>query len=266
MDAHVVLVDFSTVQAMNAFGDLGSYIGLIAREAAFRAGKVSRRMARTAFQPEIIRDRGIALVAKHPAISPKMRDVLYKNRYEVPEFEILRATLKATDRVLEVGGGIGFLSAYLARVCGNANVTMIEANPELEPVIRRNHALNGVAPRLISAVATCGECESATLYLAENFWATSTVGRRDRKVIVPTVNLNRLIEELKPTYLILDVEGSEVDMAPALRLDGVEKLLVELHPELTGNAKANEVVRRLSDGGFLIDFDLSRHNQVYLAR
>jgi FkbM family methyltransferase len=226
----------------------------------------SRRMARAAFKPGIIRNGGIALVAKHPAISPEMRDILYHDNYEVPELIILRNTLTPTDRVLEVGGGIGFLSAYLAQVCGDANVTMVEANPELEPIIRRNHALNGVAPRLISAVATCGECESATLYLAKNFWATSTMGGKNREVVVPAVNLNRLIEELKPTYLILDVEGAEVEMAPALRLDGVQKLLVEVHAHLTGNDKANAMVQQFVKSGFLIDFFMSRRNQVYMTR
>ena len=251
---------------MSALADLGSYIGLVSRETVNGGRTVARRMARAAFKPEVIRNRGIALVAKHPTISPAMRAVLYENRYEVPEFEILRQTLQPADRVLEVGGGIGFLSVYLARVCGDANVTMVEANPDLEPVIRRNHALNGVAPRLISAIATCCECESATLYLSENFWSSSTMDKGDRKVDVPAVNLNRLIEELRPTYLILDVEGAEIDMAPALRLDGVAKILVELHPHLTGKAKANEAVRHLSDAGFLVDFDRSRRNQVYLTR
>lgn len=246
--------------------NMGTYLGVISREIMSGGRNVSRRMARTAFKPEIIKNGGIALVARHPAISDEMREILYLNRYEVPELEILRRTLQETDRVLEVGGGIGFLSAYLARICGDANVTMVEANPALEPLIRKNHALNGVAPRLISAVATCGECESATLFLAENFWSSSTVGQRENKVVVPAVNLNRLIEELRPTYLILDVEGSEVEMAPALRLDGVEKLLVELHPHSTGNAKANEVVQHFVRAGFLVDFDRSRRNQVYLTR
>jgi FkbM family methyltransferase len=244
---------------MSARTTLGSYF-------ASHGWNASRRMARAAFKPEVIRNGGIALVAKHPAISPKMREVLYQDDYEVPELMILRHTLKRSDRVLEVGGGIGYLSAYLAQVCGDANVTVVEANPELEPVIRRNHALIGVAPRLISAVATCGDCESATLYLATNFWATSTMGGKNRKVVVPTVNLNRLIEELKPTYLILDVEGAEIEMAPALRLDGVEKLLVEVHAHVSGNDKANAMVQQFVQAGFLIDFFMSRRNQVYMTR
>lgn len=251
---------------MSSLGIVGSYLGSVSREMINRARNGSRRLARAAFEPEIIRNGGIALVAKHPAISREMRNILYLDNYEVPELTILRHTLKPSDRVLEVGGGIGYLSAYLAQVCGNANVTMIEANPALEPIIRRNHALNGVEPRLISAVATCGECESATLFLAENFWATSTMGQRERKVVVPAVNLNRLIEELRPTYLILDVEGAEVDMAPALRLDGVEKLLVEVHAHATGNAKANAAIQQFVQAGFLVDFFLSRRNQVYLTR
>lgn len=90
--------------------------------------------------------------------------------------------------------------------------------------------------------------------------------REDKKIVVPAVNLNRLVEELRPTYLILDVEGAEVEMAPALRLDGVEKLLVEVHAHVTGNDKANEMVQTLVQAGFLVDYFLSRRNQVYMTR
>jgi len=252
---------------MSPLATLGSYLGLVSRE-VFNSGRnVSRRMARTAFRPEVIKNGGIALVAKHPAISPEMRHILYFNLYEVPELEILRRTLEPTDRVLEVGGGIGFLSTYLAQVCGDQNVTTVEANPNLETIIRRNHELNGVAPTVILAAATCdARRETATLFLAENFWSTSTVRQGTKKTVVPTVNLNRLIDDFMPSYLILDIEGAEVEMAPALRLDGIEKLLIELHPTVTGNDAANGVVQHFVRSGFLVDFHRSKQNQVYMTR
>lgn len=255
------------MRPMNSLASLGSYLGVVGRE-VFNGGRnVSKRMARAAFGPEVIKNGGIALVAKHPAISDEMRQVLYFNKYEVPEFEILRRTLDPSDRVIEVGGGIGFLSTYLARVCGDENVTMIEANPTLEPIIRRNHELNGVAPTVILAVATCDAAsESATLFLADNFWSTSTVRTDSNKVTVPTVNLNRLIDDVMPSYLIIDIEGAEVEMAPALRLDGVEKLLIELHPHVTGNDAANGVVQQFVQKGFLVDFYKSKLNQIYMTR
>jgi FkbM family methyltransferase len=253
--------------SMSSFATLGSYIGLVSREVLASGRNVSRRMARTAFKPEVIKNGGIALVAKHPAISAEMRHVLYFNLYEVPELEILRRTLEPTDRVLEVGGGIGFLSTYLARICGDQNVTTVEANPNLEAIIRRNHQLNGVAPDVIVAAATCdATCKTATLFLAEDFWSTSTVRQDEKKTVVPTVNLNRLIDEFMPSYLILDIEGAEVAMAPALRLDGVEKLLIELHPQVTGNDAANGVVQQFVQAGFLVDFYKSKQNQIYMTR
>ncbi len=255
------------MRSMSSLATLGSYIGLVSREVFASGRNVSRRMARTAFSPKIIRNSDIALVARHPAISPEMRHILYFNQYEVPELEILRRTLEPTDRVLEVGGGIGFLSIYLARICGDQNVTTVEANPNLEPIIRRNHELNGVAPKLISAAATCDPGQEAvTLFLAEHFWSTSTVRKDETKTVVPTVNLNELIDDIMPNYLILDVEGAEVDMAPALRLDGVEKLLIELHPHVTGNNAANGVLQHFVQSGFLVDFNRSKQNQIFLTR
>lgn len=255
------------MRSMSSLATLGSYIGLVSREVFTSGRNVSRRMARTAFSPTVIRNSDIALVAKHPAISPEMRHILYFNLYEVPELEILRRTLEPTDRVLEVGGGIGFLSTYLARICGDRNVTTVEANPDLEPIIRRNHTLNGVAPNLILAAATCdAQRDTVTLFLADHFWSTSTVRQDVKKTVVPTVNLNRLIDDLMPNYVILDVEGAEVEMAPALRLDGVEKLLIELHPQVTGNDAANGVVQQFVRAGFLVDFYRSKQNQIFMTR
>ena len=152
-------------------------------------------------------------------------------------------------------------------ICGDQNVTTVEANPNLEAIIRRNHQLNGVAPDVIVAAATCdATCKTATLFLAEDFWSTSTVRQDEKKTVVPTVNLNRLIDEFMPSYLILDIEGAEVAMAPALRLDGVEKLLIELHPQVTGNDAANGVVQQFVQAGFLVDFYKSKQNQIYMTR
>lgn len=218
---------------------------------------------RKIFRPRVISNNGVSLVAKHPAISDHMRNVLYHNDYELPELQILRRTLDPGSRVLEIGGGIGYLSTHLSRKCGDDNVIMVEANPALAPIIDEIHGLNAVHPTVINRVATCDDSESVTLYLAENFWSTSTVEGQGDKAVLPAVNLNTLVEEFKPSYLILDVEGAETEIVPMLHYGGIEKILVELHPHRTGDAAANQVVRQLIDAGFLIDFHLSARNQIY---
>src|SRR4051812_37271559 len=77
-----------------------------------------------------------------PAIaSDGLRNILSDGRYERTEGELLLRALDddRTHSVLELGGGIGFVSALLCRRCSIRSYHLVEANPDLIPVIRRTH-------------------------------------------------------------------------------------------------------------------------------
>ena len=217
-------------------------------------------------KPAVIRNRGIRLVARHPVISPYMRIILYRDRYERPELQILEKTLAPDDRVLELGGGVGFISTYSARKCGDESVTVVEANPALAPLIAENHRLNGVHPTVINAAATLDDRETETFYVTKDFWAGSTQAHEAERVTVPALNANALIADLDPTYLIIDIEGAETELVPALDFGNVKKLLIELHPHASGITAANEVIPQLFMKGFAIDMAYSIRNNFFMVR
>ena len=195
-----------------------------------------------------------------------MRAILYRDLYEGPELRILERTLEPDDRVLELGGGAGFISTYVARKCGDDSVTVVEANPALTPLIAENHRLNGVHPTVINAAAAPDDRETETFYFGQDFWSGSTARRNQEELTVPALNANGLIADHDPTFLIIDIEGAEIEMIPVLDLRNVKKLLIELHPHFTGLTAANELILQLFQKGFVIDMERSLRNHFYMVR
>ncbi|MCP5112539.1 MAG: FkbM family methyltransferase [bacterium] len=221
---------------------------------------------RRAFKPNVIANRGILLRVNHPAISPRMRSVLYQDAFEMPEIRILEQTLSPGDRVLELGAGVGFVSVFASRICGSENVTIVEANPALTRLIEENHRLNRVSPRVIAAAAASHDRETESFFVATDFWASSTARESTQRIAVPAVNVNSLIVELNPSYLIMDIEGAESEIVPSLRLGSIQKILIELHPWHYGLAEANKVMTQLIRDGFVLDFSSSIKNQLFMRR
>ena len=172
-------------------------------------------------------------------LSPKMGRAavayMLQGRYEGPERRILECALKPGDRVLELGTGIGYLSAICARKLGNGNVLSFEANPMLQPLVEQTYALDGVSPRV--EFCLLGDSNGRALFnVSAEFWASSTMRRkgRIRQITVPMKAFNDVITSYKPTFLIIDIEGGEADLIRFARLDNVEKVCIELHPSVIG--------------------------------
>jgi tRNA G37 N-methylase Trm5 len=63
--------------------------------------------------------------------------------YEADEANAAERCVKEGFRVLELGAGIGYVTAICARRTAPENVLAVEANPALIPVIEDNLARNG---------------------------------------------------------------------------------------------------------------------------
>ncbi|MCP5367195.1 MAG: FkbM family methyltransferase [Hyphomicrobiales bacterium] len=210
---------------------------------------------------------GLRLMARHPVLSPRMRQVLYAGTYEREELGILRATLRDGDRVLELGGGLGLLSSCAARRCGDGAVLVVEARPDLIEVLAANHRLNGVAPRVLHGIAGLADGGEQDFFLGADFWSSSTARRGDGgSVKVPVLDVNRLVAEFAPSYLVMDIEGGEADLLPALDTGGLRALLVEVHPDTIGAAGASDLVRGLLDRGFVLVNRHSSRNVLFFER
>lgn len=179
-----------------------------------------------------------------------IRNGLYKGYYEAAERELLKRHLEPGNRVLEIGGGIGFVGLLAASIAGSGNVLTYEANPVLEPIIRANHARNAVAPELrMRAITTDGA--PVTFHQSDNVISSSIYDRREanREIRVESDAFADVIAEWRPDMIVMDVEGYEVDLL-ATPPSGPGKLLIELHPHVVGEDRIGALLQSLEEGGF----------------
>ena len=152
----------------------------------------------------------------------------------------LSALLRPEDRVLELGAGIGFLSAYCAkRLEDGSRVLAVEADPHMCDAIRNTFLANELTVEVVNA-AVSGGGEPQALARAEDFWSTRTgpVGADESRPVVPGVTLESLVEHHRPTVVVCDIEGGEETLTDSV-LPGVRAVLIEVHSDAADNAVAD---------------------------
>ncbi len=235
-----------------------------------KGGKTQRRLKNIAWRwrrPAWAENQGVWLPCSQPGIAPGIAREIYLGEYESREIDIVSRRLEAADVVLEVGAGLGFLSAYCAKRIGGDRVHAFEANPALMPLIRATHERNRVAPAVHNVLLARGEGER-TFYVEADFWASSTTARtpQARAIQVPQRDLNAELLRIAPTFLIVDIEGGEGEFFACAGLAGVAKVCVEIHPDVIGNDGVSAVFARLLAQGFALDFRLIRKNVFFFYR
>jgi len=217
-------------------------------------------------RPKIIDIGGIRIPVDEEA-SGGLLNALYGGYYENHELSLVKSVLEQDDVVMELGTGIGLLSAYCAAKIGSERVFTYEANPSLKDKIRATYSLNHVSP----AVEFCilgDRCGEQTFYPSKNFWASSTIQRssRNQAIQVPMKSFNAEVQRINPTFLLMDIEGGEYDLMQYADLHNIRKLQMELHTGFLGEEKADFVLSRLRDAGFRVNQELSRKENLLLQR
>lgn len=235
-----------------------------------KGGKAEKRLKRLRWRfgvPTYADNHGIRLPLRHPAITKPIQSDIFFGDYESKEAELVLLKLEPGDIVMEVGAGIGFLSALCARVVGNDRVFAFEANPQLMEPIRQVHSLNDVAPTVTNALLGDGIGERE-FFLEMDYWASSLIrGSAEAQTIrVPQIDRNTEIRRIAPTFLIVDIEGGEYDFFSGIELASVRKICIETHPHVLGNRRVSEILGWLFAAGFSLDFSCMRKNVYFLYR
>lgn len=222
---------------------------LLLQKLAQKLNKLYHQLLRT----KVIQLSGVALSARNPGLSRMVRNQLYRGTYENKESHMLCKYLKASDIVIEIGCGIGFIGCLCAQIAGSKNVHSFEANPELETVIRANYALNGVSPHLTMRAVT-RDGKDVVFYIADNQISTSAISRdgvHTRPLTLKSVPLSQILAEIRPTVLVMDVEGLEVNLlSDNLNLECIRMIIAETHPHIVGVDQINSMNAFLKKSGF----------------
>lgn len=188
---------------------------------------------------EIVVHCGVIIPIDPAVISPNIADRIRSGHYEHKEARQIAKMVEPGERILEIGGGIGFTSTLCSRNVNTEAVRVFEANPSLIPYIEEVHILNKVhnAEVFNAVLANDTTPSTADFYLRTDFWASSLSPEPDgyaSSVSVPTRDFSREIQEFRPSLIICDIEGGELDLFKSADLTGVRRVFLELHPKLVG--------------------------------
>jgi FkbM family methyltransferase len=202
---------------------------------------------------EVIETLGIKVPFVPAIITPKIERPMRNNRYEGGEAATLRRVLRPGDRVLELGAGVGLLSSISAGVDGVEQVVAIEANPDLIPLIRETHRLNGITNvDLRNGIAAKMNGDRVPFYLRTDFWSSSMEPHSRpfaREVSLPSFGIGSLIAELQPTIIVCDIEGGEDGLFDDADLTSVRAIVMELHPKVYGEPQRDRILAVLAAKG-----------------
>jgi FkbM family methyltransferase len=198
---------------------------------------------------------GIILPLDQSLMSRRVQKSIMNSKYESLEAHSVQLLLRPGDVVLELGAGIGFLSAYLRRHTKVGRIVCYEANPELIPHIIKTHAINGIDDIDVrhGVVLAPPTKRTVPFYIRRDLWASSLSPEglpAIRVVDVPAVAWADIISEVQPTALIMDIEGGEADLLGFCDLSPIKRIVVEVHPALCGVSGMARMYSALDRQGF----------------
>ncbi|MDX1781104.1 MAG: FkbM family methyltransferase [Thalassovita sp.] len=209
----------------------------------------------TAKRSPFIKSRGLK-IPKHPQLTTgQVRGALREGRYEDRECDAAMRVVQAGDTVLELGGGIGYMSTLLSVKKQVRRVVCYEANPQLIPYIQSVHAANDAQNvELRNALLTPKGGDPVPFYVRQNFLASSMDPDPNPGGIVDEVRIEQhaigpLLNELKPDILVCDIEGAEADVLPAGDWSGLRAAIVELHPQWIGQQGVQAIFDTMQKAG-----------------
>ncbi len=178
----------------------------------------------------------VTLVLPEPLATPKIVQKLEAGKYEGFEARAARMRVKPGHRVLELGGGMGYVGSVCAAITGGENVVTVEANPDMLPVIRANLDRNGHQnATLVHGAVTGNGADGDVLEFRRGkaFWGSSIVeeGKGGGDIVqVPLLRIGALLAEHKPHVVIMDIEGAEQHLFDAPWPHHIRFVMLELHP------------------------------------
>ena len=202
---------------------------------------------------KVVTVRHVKINTARNAVPRSIRSLLFKGTYEKHECDLVEHILRPSDRVLEIGAGVGMVGLVATRLCGEGRVLSCEANPELESLIRGNYLLNGWCSNLVMCAVT-SDGRDLPLFRDPGILSSSTMDRglTNDKILVESHAINDLIDRHRPTVLVMDVEGSEVELLAAADLSDVRAVVAEMHPHIVGQERIETLVGDVEAKGFRV--------------
>ncbi len=198
---------------------------------------------------------------------------LSRGWYEREEIDLIRAALGPGDRVLELGAGLGVTSMVAARKVGADCLVSFEANPLLLPIIRDNAQRNGlsltVENRVLLPARQAATRQHVRFRATDDFWTGHVIPDSeacDDAIRVPTADFDATLAAFGANAIIMDIEGFEIDLLEDSALEGVDKIIVEIHYDRAGRDRTDAAIMALLQRGYRLDLQRSARGVLLITR
>ena len=198
---------------------------------------------------------GVRISLDNPIITTPQKSTIFHGYYEVEEQGLLRDHLPRNLPVVEMGGGIGFVSCLVNRMLERpSHHVVVEANPQLIPTIEENRRLNDCSFSVINR-ALAYDQEEVHVFVPDSFVYGNVTGDGNRTALVPSTTLRDLVEtaNFDVFTLVMDIEGAEVDLVERegdLLAARAFMLAAEWHPMIRSEQAVTRALKRLERLGF----------------
>ena len=204
---------------------------------------------------QIMLSRGLKIPFYRELMPWATRRALRRENYEFRESEAVLKMVTPEDVVLELGGGIGYMSALIETHCKPVKIHSYEANPTLMPIIDRVQELNNITTvTMHNKLLAKRKTKPVDFYVREEFLSSSMDRDSNPNGIVSTEkievdNINTVLKTLKPTFLVCDIEGAEAELFTGVDLSCLRAAVIELHPQWIGQTGVQAVFDAMHAAG-----------------
>ncbi len=181
--------------------------------------------------------------------------------YEATECALIEEFLPADRPVVELGGCLGLVSNVITRrLAPGTGFIVVEANPVLEEICRRNATLDGAAGNvLVESAAIAYDGREVVFNVSDNIHVSRLGGgQAGDRLRVPARTLAEVLAAAGiggRFSLVCDIEGGEVDLIDndAVALARCDLIVIEMHPRAfeEKGLHLEEVVAKIERLGFV---------------
>ena len=172
---------------------------------------------------------------------------------EPEEIALAKKYLTAQDVVVEFGSGLGIAAARVHMAIHPKAHFCYEANPVAVAYSRHLFSMNKL--QIDVDHRALGNGATSPFYAAKDYILSSfdvpKGTKHFKKIEVPTISLTTVVREKNPTAIFCDIEGAEYDFLPPEDLEGVEKVIIELHHSHYGLPGVERIKDEFVESGFV---------------
>lgn len=216
---------------------------------------------------DAIKSRGIR-IPRAGAIPKRIRGALRRGEYDAPLARAALDTGQAGDVVIDLGAGLGFVTALMISRGKAARVHAFEPQPALAAIVREVHSLNDIDGSVTEA--TIGKRKGMAELLVGKQPLRASLAfdptQDTRPQTIDVINARATLKARKATLMICDIGGAEAALLPDIDLSPLRALIVRLHPRLIGADGVRDVFACAQDAGLAYNAAASTGKIVSFVR